>query len=190
MVIPFAGIILPAPDNIVMVEIVSYGNDRRCGYFRCVGGQFRGGLLFLRLPGRFVLRFVDQYIVQLLTEQNQYDENCHRADQSNAGIVSFSVIQRYILIFFHNASFIFSAILMKKDAAVYLLLFYYSKLPVLLKEFVKKNTLYFKVFWGIIETDKKGRRGVYDKFIRNSERRACKAVQGNHGNRRKSADHL
>ena len=44
---------------------------------------------------------------------------------------------------------------MKKDAAVYLLLFYYSKLPGLLKEFVKKNTLYFKVFWGIIETDKK-----------------------------------
>lgn len=44
---------------------------------------------------------------------------------------------------------------MKKDPVIYLLPFYYSKLPGLLKEFVKKNTLYFKVFWGIIETDKK-----------------------------------
>lgn len=49
----------------------------------------------------------------------------------------------------------FSEVLMKKDPVIYLLPFYYSKLPGLLKEFVKKNTLYFKVFWGIIETDKK-----------------------------------
>ena len=155
IVIPFAGVVLSAPDNIVMVEIVSYGNDRRCGYFRRVGGQFRGGLLLLRLPCRFVLGFLDQYIVQLVKEQHQYDENCHRTDQSDPGIVSFSVIQRYILIFFHNASFMFSEVLMKKDPVIYLLPFYYSKLPGLLKEFVKKNTLYFKVFWGIIETDKK-----------------------------------
>ena len=76
VIIPGAGIILTGFVQLTVIEIVSDCNHTCSGDLRGFRSFFCLFFLLLCFLGGFFLRLGDQAVVQLMHQENQYDQNC------------------------------------------------------------------------------------------------------------------